>query len=138
MKLTKILLTASVIVLMGVGCAKTETANTNTKKPPAVGTSRSVPASGEMIVTIDPQTGEFVPVTSFVKVGTKVTFKNTSNKPHWVASDPHPTHTDLPGFDSKAEIAPGASYTYTFDKAGRWLFHDHLNPAFGGAVDVAE
>jgi plastocyanin len=138
MKLTKLIFVSSVIILLGVGCAKAPAQKTNTNQPPAVGTSRSVPASGEMTVTMDSQTGEFVPVTSFVKVGTKVTFKNTDTKPHWIASDPHPTHTDLPGFDAKAPIAPGESYTYTFDKVGHWLFHDHLNPAFGGAVEVIQ
>ena len=138
MKLTKLILATSIIALLGVGCAKTAVNNSNVKNTPAVGTSRSVPAAAEMTVTIDPKTGEFVPVTAFVKAGTKVTFKNTSDKPHWVASDPHPTHTDLPGFDSKAAIAPGDSYTYTFDKVGRWLYHDHLNPTFGGAIVVGE
>lgn len=138
MKLKKLLLAAGIIILLGTGCAKAPASNSNANVPPAIGTSRSVPASEEMTVTIDPQTGEFVPITSFVKVGTKVTFKNTDDKPHWVASDPHPTHTDLPGFDAKAEIAPGANYTYTFDKVGRWLYHDHLNPAFGGAIEVME
>ena len=137
MKLTKLILAASVIALMGAGCAKVPATNLNTNVPPAIGASRSVPASGAMTVLIMPD-NSFEPTTAFVKVGTTVTFKNNSDQPHWVASDPHPTHTDLPGFDAKGEIAPGASYTYTFDKVGRWLYHDHLNPAFGGAVEVIE
>jgi len=139
MKLTKLILAASVIALLGAGCANAPVAqnNSNTNAPPAIGTSRSVPASGTMTVLIMPD-NSFEPTTAFVKIGTAVTFKNNSDQPHWVASDPHPTHTDLPGFDAKGNIAPGASYTYTFEKVGRWLYHDHLNPAFGGAVDVSE
>ncbi len=136
--MTRLLFAAGVVALLGAGCAQAPADNnSNTNVPPVIGTSSAVPASGTFTVAIIPD-GEFEPVTSFVKVGTAVTFKNNSDKPHWVASDPHPAHTDLPGFDAKAAIAPGASYTYTFDKVGRWLYHDHLNPAFGGAVVVTE
>jgi plastocyanin len=137
MKFKKLLFAVGIIALLGAGCAKAPASNSNANVPPAIGTSRSVPASGTMTVLIMPD-NSFEPTTAFVKVGTTVTFKNNSDKPHWVASDPHPTHTDLPGFDAKGAIDPGASYTYTFDKVGRWLYHDHLSPAFGGAVEVLE
>jgi len=137
MKLAKYIFAASIIALLGIGCAKTPAPVTNTNAPIPVGTSASKIASGTMTIKIMPD-NSFDPTTAYVKVNTAVTFVNNSDKPHWVASDPHPTHTDLPGFDSKATFGPGQSYTYTFTKVGRWLFHDHTNPAFGGAVVVSE
>ncbi len=134
----KLLFAVVVIALMGAGCAKTNppVANTNTNGP-AIGTTPNNPASGTMTVLMM-EDGSFEPTTAYVKVGTVVTFKNNSTHIHWIASDPHPTHTALPGFDAKTNISPGASYSYTFDKAGRWLYHDHLNPAFGGVVEVTK
>ncbi len=137
MKLTKLIFAMGVIALLGIGCAKAPATNTNTNAPVPDGATAARPASGTMTVLIMPD-NTFEPTTAYVKVGTAVTFKNNSDKPHWVASNPHPAHTDLPDFDSKAAFGPGESYTYTFDKAGRWLFHDHTNPAFGGAIVVSE
>jgi plastocyanin len=142
MKLKNIFMAAAVIALVGAGCAKAPSVNTNADAGQNVnrapdGETRARPKSGEMTVKIMPD-GSFEPTTAFVKAGTKVTFVNTTGNTHRVASNPHPAHTDLPGFDSKTSIAPGASYTYTFDKVGRWLYHDHLNPQFGGAVEVME
>jgi plastocyanin len=137
MPFTKLII-AAVIVFLGVGCAKTTTTNTNKNQPPAIGTSRSVPASGEMTVTIDQATGEFIPVTSFIKKGTKVIFKNTTDRPHRIVYLPDPAVKTPPDFGSKTDIAPGESYVYTFNEIGRWLFNDALNPGFSGGVEVVE
>lgn len=78
------------------------------------------------------------PVT--VTVGTTITFKNDDAVSHWMASDPHPIHTGLPGFDLGA-MAPNTAQQYTFTKVGRWGYHDHLdasNPGFLGVVVVTE
>lgn len=78
----------------------------------------------------------FVPQSLTVKVGTTVTFINNSANPFWVASDPHPTHTDLPGFDALKKISGRESYSFTFTKIGSWGYHNHLNPSAKGTVVV--
>ncbi len=89
-----------------------------------------------------------------VRTGSQVEWINTSDKLMWVASDPHPSHTDLPGFDekgiegnnvdislqifaSKAYAHTGQKeYRYTFLKPGVWKYHNHLNPADRGTIVV--
>lgn len=80
----------------------------------------------------------FTPKSVTVKVGTTVTFINNSSKKMWIASAPHPQHTDLPGFDELEGAEEGGSYKYTFTKVGTWKFHNHLNPSDFGSVTVEE
>ena len=77
----------------------------------------------------------FNPPAITVSVGDTVTWTNQDSVPHDVASDPHPTHTDLPGLRS-GTLNPGQSYSFTFDKAGTWSYHCHLHPTMKGAVTV--
>ncbi len=83
--------------------------------------------SNKPIVNID-ENG-FTPRELKIKAGTEVTFKNTGSQNHRPASDPHPTHTILPEFDSKKELKSGETYIFKFDKTGIWPCHDHLNPS---------
>ncbi len=78
----------------------------------------------------------FSPSTVTVKQGDYVQFTNEDAAPHWPASNPHPTHTDLPGFDAKKALATGESYRFQFTKIGTWGYHDHKNPSVGGTVIV--
>jgi hypothetical protein len=67
---------------------------------------------------------------------TRVTFKNEGTKPHWIASDLHPTHGIYPEFDPLEPIEPGKSWSFVFEKAGNWKYHDHLAPLFRGVISV--
>ncbi len=67
----------------------------------------------------------FSPKTVTVKIGTTVAFMNDSASGLWVGSNPHPQHTDLPGFDAGRNVSKGGSYEYTFTKAGSWNYHNH-------------
>jgi plastocyanin len=78
----------------------------------------------------------FGPISQKVKAGTVMTFVNESTKSMWVASDPHPTHTLLPGFDQLAGVGKSGTYDYTFAKVGTWKYHNHMNPSDGGTVVV--
>lgn len=73
-----------------------------------------------------------------VKSGTTITWVNKGGSPMWVASTPHPVHTDLPGFDALKGIPAGGSYSYTFTKVGKWRYHNHLNPNQTGEVVVEQ
>ena len=78
----------------------------------------------------------FSPAVLRVKLGATVTFRNDSGEDLWVASNPHPTHTALSGFDASAGIGQGEIYVYTFTRIGTWGYHNHLHPAFGATVIV--
>ncbi|HLC94471.1 MAG TPA: hypothetical protein VJH96_02800 [Patescibacteria group bacterium] len=78
----------------------------------------------------------FEPKSLTVKVGTPVTFTNMSAKSMWVASAPHPAHTDLPGFDALKAMGKGESYTFTFSALGTWKYHDHMSPSDFGSIVV--
>ncbi|PIR53184.1 hypothetical protein COU76_02405 [Candidatus Peregrinibacteria bacterium CG10_big_fil_rev_8_21_14_0_10_49_10] len=81
-------------------------------------------------------TAGFSPTILRMKKGEYVEFRNESNGMLWIASDPHPYHTNLPSFDSLKAYKQGESYVYTFTKIGTWGFHNHLNPSHKGTIVV--
>ena len=78
----------------------------------------------------------FSPKSLTIKAGDTVIFKNNSDSNFWPASGPHPAHTNYPEFDAKQEIAPGATYSFTFTRTGSWKYHNHLNPSLTGTIVV--
>lgn len=79
----------------------------------------------------------FVPQTILIKKGSSVNWTNRDNKPHQIASDPHPTHSLLPALGKGKLLPAGSSFTLTFDKAGTFSYHDEENPLkFKGVVIV--
>jgi plastocyanin len=78
----------------------------------------------------------FSPAAIDVKLGDTVTFTNNSSAGMWVASAPHPTHTDYPAFDAKKSYKTGESFSFTFDKVGSWKYHNHFSPSASGLVVV--
>lgn len=68
--------------------------------------------------------------------GETVSFVNESSDFHWPASDVHPTHSIYSEFDPREPIAPGETWSFTFDRAGAWEFHDHLRANFKGVITV--
>lgn len=78
----------------------------------------------------------FIPERVEVEAGSMVEFVNESSMQMWVASAPHPAHTNLPTFDQFRAYKKGSLYRYTFDKKGTWEYHDHINPSLGGVIVV--
>lgn len=118
--------------------------NTITSPNPKGGQSQGTFTTGEgdvtapdiQVVEIDFDGSQFVPSQVTIKSGDYVIFKNKSTMDFWPASNPHPVHTDYPGFDAKQNIAPNGTYKFQFTKVGDWGFHDHLDPSIGGTVHV--
>lgn len=93
----------------------------------------------------------FSPANVTIKKGGTVTFVDQSGSPMDIASDPHPNHNGYDGtgrtthcasnytgakpFD---QCAPGTSFSFTFDKVGSWGYHNHMNEADGGVVNVVQ
>lgn len=80
----------------------------------------------------------FSPSSLKIKAGDIVTFKNTSNDELWVASNPHPVHTDYPEFNSKNLIPTGQTFDFKFIKVGTWGYHNHRNTSVTGTIIVTK
>ena len=78
----------------------------------------------------------FEPSRLLVNKGDSVTFVTELNNQFWPASDSHPTHGKYSEFDPKRALEPGESWSFTFDRAGVWAFHDHLASAYVGKILV--
>lgn len=96
--------------------------------------TQETPSAEQNVVTYN-ESG-FSPSILRVKVGAAVVFKNADSEPLWVASNPHPIHTDYSGFDAKRGYGKGESYSFTFTKSGTWKYHNHLNPSEGGTIII--
>jgi plastocyanin len=100
-------------------------------------TTAASPSAAQESTTITYKDGAFSPSEVEIAAGTAVTFKNESSKEEvWPASNPHPIHTGLSGFDANKGLKLGETYTFTFNKAGSFGFHDHLHPKATGKVTV--
>lgn len=78
----------------------------------------------------------FHPRSIIVEPGASVTFVNRTNNAFWPASNSHPQHDQYATFDSGRPIAPGESWSFTFESEGKWNFHDHLRSFYTGTVIV--
>jgi plastocyanin len=78
----------------------------------------------------------FTPASVRVPVGATVTFQTDRGRYFWPASDTHPSHAIYPAFDPGRPINPNDTWSFTFDAAGRWTFHDHISPYFAGVIEV--
>ncbi|CAN5757351.1 hypothetical protein BH11PAT2_BH11PAT2_02420 [soil metagenome] len=128
-------------------------ADTHTASSTATPTGNAtVGATGQSQVVTYTDSG-FAPATVGIAVGTTVTWVNNSTKKMWVASGNHPNHTLYDGtsgnehcvsgtatsasvFDECTAIPSGGSYSFTFDKVGKWTYHNHVNASDTGEVDV--
>src|SRR6266571_3059313 len=98
------------------------------KVPTAKEQTQHSAATGNPSATVRMTSDGYSPRVLKIEQGQTVEFVNDSNEDYWPASDPHPTHTDYPGFDAGQTILPGKSWDFTFDRTGRYGYHNHLNP----------
>jgi plastocyanin len=80
-------------------------------------------------VTMEITSDGYNPSTITINSGDTIKFVNVNDGPHRVASDPHPIHTDIRGFDSINPLNPGEEYSFTFTEKGTFGCHDHLEPS---------
>lgn len=112
---------------------------TNQTVPTAPSQPTSPTGTTMASVEVDYTATGFSPATVTVKKGTTVKFINKSDGQMEVASNPHPIHTDYPGFDQYKSAQKGQmEYDFTFEKVGTWGYHNHLNPTDTGTVVVTE
>ena len=115
------------------------------KKSPESASHPSVekaPVAEEKVITYTD--AGYSPSPLEINIGDTVIFKNESSRSMWTASAMHPSHNEYPtaggclgsAFDACKGIQPGDSWSFKFDIAGNWKYHDHLNPKYFGAVIV--
>jgi plastocyanin len=73
----------------------------------------------------------FTPATVYVKVGQAVDWTNTDTANHSIASD-----NAVPVFKSKQILGNNDSFSYVFNKAGTYPYHDNFNTMLAGIVIV--
>jgi plastocyanin len=98
-------------------------------------------AGGTSGATITIAGGAVSSGTVTVAVGQTVTFVNNDNRPHEIASNPHPSHGSCPSIEGGlGSLAPGQTKTTRiFANAGSCGFHDHLddtNANLRGTINV--
>lgn len=114
----------------GGGSTPTPTTAPAGNTPAATATS-SGPAMAVSITTSG--TFAFSPATITIKVGTTVTWTNTTSAPHTVTSDDGTT------FDSGINTpiaANGGTFSFTFTKAGTFAYHCQIHPFMKAVVIV--
>lgn len=79
----------------------------------------------------------FMPQAIKIRPGDSVKWINKDIQPHAVASNPHPEHDGLTGLLSDT-LAPDAEYTYVFEEAGTFEYHDEHQPERNAVVEVGE
>ncbi|MFN2520256.1 MAG: plastocyanin/azurin family copper-binding protein [Candidatus Limnocylindria bacterium] len=98
---------------------------------PAVGTAAPAPAAAQA-ADVSAEGFAFKPVTLDVAVGTKVTWTNRDAAEHTVtAGKPDAKETTF-----VSVIAPGKTFTFTFDKAGTFVYFCERHPSMLGTVTV--
>ncbi len=115
----------------------TNTENANTTNPNTETSTEEDTSLDLGAVTVNYDGAKFSPASITVREGDSVTFVNNSSGGMSVASDPHPSHANYPEFDQYKTGARGQkTFTFKFDKAGSWLYHNHLNASATGTVIV--
>ena len=150
----KFVLAVAAVLLVGAGCANPP-ANPQaqlppqaapTQVPPTTPVGKPVPIAVPNPGGISPANSEdrivvfdgnaFIPANVAVHVGHTVTWQNKSTQDVWPQADSNQTGTSTREFDPRVAIHPGASWSYTFNRAGNWPYHNNLNTGAGGVVEV--
>ena len=114
----------------------TQAGNTPTTAPAGnTPTPTATPSGPTKAIAIDTSTGTFGfnPTTITIKVGTTVTWTNTTSAPHTVTSDDGKT------FDSGINTpiaASGGTFSFTFTKAGTFTYHCQIHPFMKATIIV--
>jgi hypothetical protein len=78
----------------------------------------------------------FLPSEITITLDQALIIRNDSSQPLFVASDPHPMHTNYAGLNASMVIDPGFEFHAQFGVAKMYGFHNHLNASHRGSVTV--
>lgn len=80
----------------------------------------------------------FEPREVTIRQGGTITFINETDKPHWPASNLHPTHELYAEFDPLRPLAADEEWSFTFERIGTHNYHDHIRAYFVGKIHVVK
>jgi plastocyanin len=89
----------------------------------------AIGAHAQAAATVQITRTGFVPKSVTVKDGDTVTWRNADTVEHQVVADN--------GSFASAVLKPGATYSFTFKRGGRFPYHDALHPKLRGVVTVS-
>lgn len=127
----RLALVASVVLILVIAVVGIALLGSDESNKPVTSTS-NVEAAAEVEIL----NNSFNPATLKIKAGSKVTWTNQEDLEHWVAANPFPTHSDLPGLNAGKKMQKGETYSYTFDTPGTYHYHDDLSPTTNGTIIV--
>lgn len=149
-----------VAALVVSGCTQGQQANSSQASPaigpqnPNGGAVANNPAGtvSAGAFTVTRANEGFTPQMLTIKKGSTVKFVNNSGADFWPATAMHPTHTVYPGsgiekcgtpeesaiFDACRGLPAGQTFSFTFNQAGEWAYHDHLNATVFGKIIVTQ
>ncbi len=130
------------IVVNSVRKVDSEIGENNVK----VGSKNIEPQTFTVLITDE----GYSPQTLNIDVGNKVIWRHEGAQQNWPASASHPTHKVYPNsgiekcgtedediiFDACHGLVNGDEWSFTFDEAGSWNYHDHLHPNLWGKIIV--
>ena len=128
-----LVLIGTVIVVLGKLGNKSAQPSTPAQSTTNTGTGGTTPK--ETIVNVNFTSSGFDPKTVTIKTGTRVIWINKSGGDATVNSGLHPTHQLYPPLNL-GQFPDGSSVQLVFEKAGKYGYHDHLNPSRTGTVVV--
>ncbi len=101
-----------------------------------VPSSTTMPSHQPREYSVFYKVGVFGPTNIRIHMGDSVRFENDSFTSVRVISDSVSKKLVLADFDSKTDIPPNQSFTYTFSKIGIFGYHNYNNPDENGSVIV--
>ena len=116
------------------------------EEEPSDGDTAEQPTVSSNIVTYTDS--GYSPKEITISKGDTVVFKNESSGTLWPASAVHPTHTVYPGssiqkcggsdimFDACRGLDTGEEWSFTFNEAGSWGYHNHRRAFNTGKIIV--
>ena len=144
-----------IIVIAGAGwwfvsqSAPAPVTTNNTETGNLTGTVAPGTETAPKTVTVLYGSDGFSPSSVTIKAGDTVTFVNNGGGDMWVASAAHPAHSGYDGTDRAThcaagytgavpfdQCAAGTNYSFMFQKAGTWAYHNHSNAGHFGKVIV--
>ncbi len=142
MKRALLVVLVAVTVLVA-GCTSPDSTDDNAPSDDVEGMSDV--DDGENVVRYS--SDGFDPETIRIDAGESVTWVRDGGQDMWVASDVHPSHEEYDGTTLQEHCFGGAEnpfdqceagdeFTFTFEEAGEWTYHNHELAAHTGTVIV--
>jgi plastocyanin len=131
-----LVLALTALTLLALGCSSSTTTTTTAAAPSGTTAPAGGGTTGPATTAGGAAAGNAVTIASFaftpasitVKVGDKVTWTNNDSTAHTVTAD----DTSF----TSGDLAQGASFSFTFTKAGTFPYHCSIHPSMKAAVVV--